>query len=397
MKNYNSRNSILFMLLAFVFNSCTETYPLLTNTFEEDLVVEATITNELKTQEIKISKTSKFENTTTTAETGAVVYITDNASNRYNFAEQSGTYISESEFQAVPGREYRLNIKTSNGKSYQSTVETMSPINPINDLNIAVETKDTITGVSIKVNSYDPKNSSKYYRFEYEETYKIITPHWSFNTAVVIPAKNAESNPQINLIPNSLNTRICYGSKKSTDIILTTTAELAEDRLNFPIRFISNKNYIISYRYSILVRQYIENLAAYSFYETLNKMSGSESVLSPKQPGFLNGNLKSVSNPNEKVIGFFDVASVSSKRVYFNYLDLFPGQAIPPYYIKCPVESVLFCFGLPLCNGNALATALENHSMTYSHQDGITYYIYPAPCGDCTTFASNIKPLFWEE
>lgn len=48
-------------MLTFIFNGCTETYPLLTNTYEEALVVEATITNELKNQEIKITKTSRLE------------------------------------------------------------------------------------------------------------------------------------------------------------------------------------------------------------------------------------------------------------------------------------------------------------------------------------------------
>ncbi|HEU4789157.1 MAG TPA: DUF4249 domain-containing protein, partial [Flavobacterium sp.] len=55
-------SNLFFLLLLFViFNSCTEPYILETNTYEEALVVEATITNELKKQEITLTKTSRFE------------------------------------------------------------------------------------------------------------------------------------------------------------------------------------------------------------------------------------------------------------------------------------------------------------------------------------------------
>jgi len=75
-------------------------------------------------------------------------------------------------------------------------------------------------------------------------------------------------------------------------------------------------------RYSIFVKQYVQNFAAHTFYQTLKDISGSESILSQTQPGFFAGNIKSDDNPNEKVIGFFDVSSVSNKRIFFNFSDL---------------------------------------------------------------------------
>ena len=45
----------------------------------------------------------------------------------------------------------------------------------------------------------------------------------------------------------------------------------------------------------------------------------------------------SVNNSNEKVLGFFDVSSVSSKRLFFNFREVFPSNLIPgpPYFIDC--------------------------------------------------------------
>ena len=56
---------ILLLVFSFIVNSCTEPYILETNTYEEALVVEATITNELKKQEITLTKTSRFEDAAT--------------------------------------------------------------------------------------------------------------------------------------------------------------------------------------------------------------------------------------------------------------------------------------------------------------------------------------------
>jgi len=379
--SYNK--TIVLLLICFIINSCTEPYKLETNTYEEALVVEATITNELKKQEITLTKTSRFEDKETQIEKGADVYITDDTGTQYNFKEESGKYISTTEFQAIPRKEYRLTITTSDGRSFISS----------NDLKAVVETKDSIRGVAIRVQNFDPTNTAKYYRYEYEETYKIIAPSWNLNKAIGIPAdpKNPRSEPTYSLVPNSPDTRICYNTKKSTEVLLTSTAELSDNHVDFNVRFLSNQNYIITERYSILVRQYVENLTSYSFYSTLKKLSGSGSLLSPNQPGFLNGNIKSINNPGDKIIGYFDVTSVSTKRIYFNYIDLFPGESPPPYYTDCTP----FCYGeVPQCShyGNPAEDVLL---------DKISYFDSPnwvnVPCGDCTVIGSNIKPPFWED
>lgn len=387
-----SFNKIIFLLLtSFIINGCTEPYILETNTYEEALVVEATITNELKKQEIIVSKTAQLEDKEIKTETGAIVYITDNTGLIYIFEEMSGKYVSKTEFQALPEREYQLSIITSDGRKFQSSTEKLAPINPIQDLKAFVETKDSIRGVAIHVYNYDPSEKAKYYRYKFEETYKIVAPYWTTQKAIVIPGPN----PTIQLIRNSIDTRVCYGSKNSTDFILTSTTGLNENRLDFTVRFISDQNYILSHRYSILVYQYVENLAAYTYYKTLKKISDSGTLLSPLQPGFFYGNIKSTTNPDDKVIGFFDVSSVTTKRMFFNYIDLFPNESLPPYYTECEELKMTFCDGAPDCNADDLIYGFTTNTLTYYRNLGNSYRVYNAPCGDCTTFASGVKPPFW--
>ena len=382
---------LIVLAITLQFASCTEPYALQTNTYEEVLVVQATITNEFKNQEIVLSKTAPLENKEVVLETGANVYISDDQGNQYNFDEIAGKYISENAFQIMPNTRYKLHINTSNGKSYESSAEFLPPLNPMQDVTATVETQDSIRGVTIHVDSFDPTGNSKYYRYEYEESYKIIAPEWSVQKAIVIPPTNPSSDGTIAYITNSPDTKVCYNTVISPNIMLANTSAFSEDRLHYSIRFLSDQNYIISHRYTILVRQYILSLASYNYYATLKKMSGSGSILSPLQPGFVNGNLSSLDNPNEKVVGYFDVTSVSTKRIYFNYADLFPFESLPPYITDCTP----FCYGeQPDCTHyppDAVIADINNGFITL-HSPNLWVN---SPCGDCTTFASNIKPTFW--
>lgn len=388
------QNKIYFiLLLSLIISSCTESFNLQSDTYEEALVVEATITNEFKKQEIKLTKTSRLEDEGLKIETGANVTVFDNKGNTFLFKEKSGKYISETEFKADPNTEYTLEITTSNGKKYKSSNEVLTTENQIESLTPAVVTDSKEgRGVQIKVHSFDPANTSKYYRYEYEETYKIVAPSWSGSKLAVVGPQKVE------IVSNSIDTRTCYSTKTSNDIILTSTANLQEDRVNFQVRFISDQNYIISHRYSILVRQYVQNLQSYTFRKTMKDISSSSSILSPKQPGFINGNIKCISNIDEKAIGFFEVSSVSSKRLFFNYSDLFPNEKLPPYFTDCDSEEYKFCFGLSIpvpCRGDELINRVNSNKVTFLNYEDPIYNVTKIECGDCTSFSSNVIPSFW--
>jgi hypothetical protein len=164
------------------------------------------------------------------------------------------------------------------------------------------------------------------------------------------------------------------------------------------------------HRYSILVKQYIQNLASYTYYNTLKTISGSDGILSQNQPGFFSGNITCTTNPNEKVVGFFDVSSVSSERIFFNFEDVFPDTLQPGYfydcYDNCTAEDIFTCPGVfnycfeftpfSSCTGNFVETALNvipQSLLFYSGPNPV--FLVPQPCGDCTTFSSNVVPPFW--
>ncbi|PXY45306.1 DUF4249 domain-containing protein [Flavobacterium hydrophilum] len=406
MKYFNKIS--LLLLLIFTITSCTEQYVFQNTDFESALVVEGTMTNELKNQTIRVSQVYQLDETGPKFETGANVYITDDQGNEYQFEEKDTVYESISAFKAEAGRKYQLKIRTKEGKNYTSDEQTLTTETKIDNITATVEKVGSESGVQINVNSFDPTNSSKYYRYEYAETYKIVAPVWSpLETSIQIsPAippdlengfPGAPASEYILISQRKKETETCFSTKKSEDILLNNTNDQSDDRVHFPIRFISDQNYIISHRYSIFVKQYVQNLAAYTYYKTLKDLSTSGSVLSPKQPGFFYGNIKSVENPTEKVIGYFEVSAVSSERIFFNYADLFPKKPLPPYYESdCEIKDYLDCPGDFPCRQAVLRSLIRTKSRTYvSLNEPWTYFMVKAACGDCTTFSSNIVPPFW--
>jgi hypothetical protein len=396
---------IIYLICLLLLFGCTEPYLLQTKDFEEALVIEATLTNELKIQEIKLSKTYKLEENGPEFVEDANIVIEDDLGTMYSFVEADEKYESTTAFQAIPGRKYKLTINVE-GKTYVSTPELLSSANPIQ----SIENNDInylgVRGVEIKVKAFDPTNSSKYYRYEYEETYKIIAPRWIANTVNI-----NTSTKMLIITPRTYEARVCYSTKKSDDILVYNTTNLSEDRVDYMVRFIPVSNPIIMHRYSILVKQYVQNLAAHTYYNTLKKIAkNTGSILSQNQPGFFSGNITCQTNPNEKVIGFFDVSTVSSQRIFFNFEDVFPNTMKPDYFYDC-FDNCLeaerlncpgvykYCFAPINCSGELVESYLNSNPQTFLFFSGPDDFslisLVPPPCGDCTTFSSNIIPPFW--
>ena len=392
-------NAIL--LGGLLMTTCVEEFEPETITFESALVVEATITDEMKTQEIFLSRTYAFEDEGPEAETNASVEVTDDQGTRYPFAEnEPGVYRSVAGFMANTDRSYTLNITTADNRSYSSTV-TELPASTNLDSVYAQRIVDNngVDGIAIYVDSFDPTGSSNNYRYTYEETFRIIAPSWKPDDLAVNDAIGV-GPCAVKIVPRENEQQTCYRTQKSTDIIQIQTDNFDEDRVSrFLIRFISNQDYIISHRYTILVRQLIQSDASYTFYETLNEFSGSESLFSSTQPGFLNGNVSSDSNESEKVLGFFDVATVNEERLFFNYEDFYPGEPLPPYVNPCmPSAPVISNEG-----GCVLRVQVEANIIRYLDlnpdpplNEG-PYLVVPRVCGDCTEIGSTEVPEFWTD
>lgn len=412
----------LIVLLLLLQLSCIEEFEPKSEVNEDTeqlasaLVVDGLLTDEFKRHKIILTRVFSFEEENPAPESGALVKIVSSMGAEQIFEEsEPGIYFSQTEFAAQEGEEYTLNIYTQSGDTYHSEKVTMPEKIAINNLRAYRVINDNgEDGVGIFLDNTSTTLKATYFRYEYEETYKIIAPKWDPFKLNVVRYEPCFVDPfVVEIIPWSDERRVCYSSNNSQRIIQTSSTDLENSAIdNFQVHFIASNNYIISHRYSINVKQYSQTQDAFSFYERLSDFSSSDNVFSQIQPGFFQGNMLSASNNGEeKVLGYFKVASVTSERLYFNYEDIFPGESLPPYAINCEtlgsprlIPRAYHCASTGVCDGNCESPLIEQilaGLITFAaekEEDFISpYFTLPSPCGDCTKLGSNIVPEFWIE
>ena len=421
-KNIYTVISILFLIIGTY--SCVEKYEPKTSVFESVLVVESTITNELKKQQVKLSRTIPIDSIIPDSEKDALVRIKTATGDVYDFTEvEAGLYESDVPFQAEPNVAYQLFITTASGESYQSTEEKITPIAPIENVYAERPNIEGTLGAQVYVDSQE-NPQAKYFRYEYEETYKIVTPFIITHDLILSDIEDAGTpflEYKMNVQPITIEKHICYDTAINSKLILSSLDNNISN-VGIPIRFLPSTDFMLRERYSILVRQYVQNINEYKFYKILSKFNGIGNLLSEIQKGYILGNIKNVNNAKDNVVGFFGVDSYSEKRIYSNYNDFSFEKS--DYFVYCTNESFVNFTDNPLdyeelgcqpCNPQVLnereiifdaARGFYNNPELLNWWFGIDSHgnsyvrmisFVKSECGNCSTFASNVRPDFWQD
>ena len=393
LKNIKER-VILGISLLCILTACIDPYEPKTEMFESVLIVDATITDELKTQKITISETYRLEERRDTVNfvNNARVSVNASSGETFNFlAAGNGEYRSETPFQAIMGESYRLEV-TADNEIYESTLEQISGSSQLDSLYVESNTGyNGLPGAAILVNNKSDTRS--YYRYTYEETYKIVSPYVRDKDLAVI---YYDEGYDFELVPTTKEEEICYNTLESREIVVANTEGVANNNYSgLLIKFLNFRDSKIFHRYSILVKQLNISSEAFNYFETSNELAGNDNVFSQKQPGFLQGNLSSVENENRKIVGYFSVASVDSKRIFFNYTDVLDIDQRPSLIRNCekfrPISDSLKTF-----IENDEIKYLENYNSIPADNYGAgPYLVVFTRCRDCTVYGTNVKPEFW--
>lgn len=433
-----SMQRILVIVSLLVLCSCID--ELETTVFSQAqlpdiLIVEATLTDEVKYQEVMLSRLDSLvdleidsvfnpfipdrniDRDLVNHVENASVSISVSNGTSISFSESSpGTYLSNQAFAAEDGLEYQLNINTDEGRSFVSKAMKIEGRSTISSLYAERMVSDLgETGIGIFVDTDRVSGNTQNLRFTYNETYKIIAPNWSplqFKLTDYDPCALPEVTYNLEIVERSEETRVCYGYDASNTVIQNQLEVTENGKLQaFMVKFIAQEDYKISHRYSIEVNELVSSAESYGFYDQLKNFSQNANLFSQVQPGQLGGNIAESNGSQDGVVGFFDVVSVSKQRLFFNYEDYFPDEALPEYPIDCGLHSspethVSFCFS-GLVSNTCPQSIIERVDLgTISYVDINSEnigtcpgpYIYVAtPCGDCTKLGSNVVPEFWVE
>lgn len=432
-------NTLLLLVATVIIFSCVDELDFSTVRESSEkglLVVEGTLTDELKHQKVYLSRSDiRLDLETDTiynpfiplgigprdsvnVEQNASVRVIGSGGNNFGFVEaQAGTYLSEQPFALQQGSTYRLEITTSDGKEYVSEPLEINAASEITDVYAERIVNDLgIEGIAIYVDSEPTNGLPTNYRYVYEETYKIIAPAWDDEDFLLTnydPCALPEPTYDLEIVPRTVQNRVCYNTVQSNTISQVSTAGNATPGVDrFLVRFIDRDDFIISHRYSILVKQLVQSIEGYSFYETLKKFSETENLFSQIQPGALVANVKRKDGSLENVLGFVEAVGISERRIFFDYVDFFPGEELPPYPFNCgehssPESHRSYCASGPDGGNPCPQSIIERVNLgliTHTGNNDENIGTCPGPykyvariCGDCTLLGENVVPEFWTE
>ncbi|MEW7277362.1 DUF4249 domain-containing protein [Aquimarina sp. 2201CG1-2-11] len=391
--------------LSVLLSNCVEPFEPKLEDFENFLVVNSTVTNQVKHHQVFLSRTFKFEENVFVKEKGATVKVIEDGVKEYIFEEVSeGVYQSVEEFGCLPNKEYQLSITTINGNTYESEKETLPDNVPIQEVYPkSILDDDNEDAIGVFVNTIVPKEKSKYYRYEFEETYRYTARFWvpddiEIKDTVVLPSTNFG----LELETRSDDFISCYITNSSNTTLINNASSLQEGAIaSFLVKLIEIDDIRIEDRYSILVKQFAQTKEAHTFYEQLKIFSESENLFSQVQPGFITGNIIPNGDNDDPVIGYFEVSTVSEKRIFFDRKDVAKAGA-PKYRESCEIivlkqnteEFETFDNFLERLRATVRGNSLVFHS--WKIEDAIVNFVR-RPCGDCTAKGERFPPDYWED
>jgi hypothetical protein len=394
-----------FTLLVLVI-SCKVAYqPPVTKAPSNYLVVEGTVNSNNGSTDstfFKLSRTVTIGSVTSNPELHAQVIIEDGQNYSFTLKDLGKGIYAAGALGIDNTKKYRVRIKTSDGKVYLSDLESVGYTPPIDSIGLTLLNN----GIQIYVNTHNPNDNTRYYRWEFTEDWKFRT---AYNSQLI------SNGARIVTRTPDQQVNVCWGHDASTGIILGSSAKLTHDVIyQAPITPIAATSEKIEERYSILLKQYALTAGAFAFWDQLRKNTENLGSIFDAQPSQISGNIHCVTNPAEQVFGYISVTDVQSKRVYINKnTSNIPASFQPDAWTKCVLPDTVLDQQPPsghaylitakdlLPIGSAYIPVLEAMfkivgpfppTNTFNTHG---YLAEPAFCVDCTTRGVTKKPSFW--
>ncbi|WP_428331175.1 DUF4249 domain-containing protein [Mucilaginibacter sp.] len=387
---------IIFLCTVFLltFYACRKPYtPTVVSTSARYLVVEGLINSGGDSTVIKLSRTIKLNSTTQIAETGARVAVEDQSLNQVNLTETvAGTYRTQN-LNLIAGAKYRIHIYTATNKQYVSDFIENKITPPID----SISSQALTSGVQFYVSSHDPANQTHYYRWDYDETWTYFSLERSQYIYV---------NHQVLFrSPDSLVSTCYRFANPSNSFYVGNSSKLSADVIyKAPLGYVAASTGRLNHVYCLHVKQYAITEDAYTYWSSLKKNTEQLGSIFDPEPSTITGNIHSMSDPKEIVIGFISVSTTTDKRLFLSGRSLpiqLPRVVGPPFADQCADISILFAptatlnerLEHSLLSGDTLLTIPIVDRITHIQ---LGYAAATKICVDCRVAGgTTVKPPYW--
>ena len=409
---------LVVILLVFIgFYSCLEPFNATVGDNASGLlVVDGLISNKNTSHSVKLTRSVANIDQHVIPVTDALVVIEDDLGFKTALTEiDSGKYETDTcNFQGIPGKIYTLYVRTKEGEEYRSTPCLMKPSSHIDSIfivpgkDLSTETDRQYNGIGIYVSGNVTSDEIKYLRWSYKEDWKFSVPFYPDE----IPSSEGGWEPYI-------SNRDCWKSAVSSNVLLYSfNDQTGQNIIGKKLYFLNSQtsDRLVS-RYSTLIEQYSISKEEYEFWRKLEQSTSGVGNIFGEQPFSITGNMKNINNSDEDVLGYFQVAGYTSKRIYISYREMYNLRLpIKNSFNNCQVDSFILkdLNKLALENGTPQFKNMYDIYNRFVLNDGsfyeLAYSIYDASgitviglglsserCTDCSLSGDTEKPDYWKD
>ncbi len=385
------------LLLAVLLNGCLEPFnPEVKESNKDFLVVDGQVTDLPGPYQVKISKTSSV-NDDSQPISGINITIEDDQGITETLEEVSNGIYQTRNLQGEIGKSYRLNF-TYEGDQFQSSWEAIEASPQIDSIYYQGEVRETtdplvdVIGLQFFVDNSGTEDGARYFRYEWEETWRIGVQWPAFFDYV--------GNDTIQ--PVAVQKHTCWRYDDPSGINLGSTLGLTENRLSrHKLGFITGKGERFTRRYSILVKQFTLDEDEFLFWKNLQESNGELGSIFDRQPASVSSNIKNLSDPSNIVLGYFSASGTLEKRIF-----------IAPNQVPHPLPRMPMCQELDTLLKSDFGPLYEEELLDRLRNKVFFQFLFSPfggiepvgallsqpSCADCTLKGGVLeKPEFWEE
>lgn len=311
---------ILFTL-QIILAGCIDRLDFFGDTVEGELVIYGLLTDTDEPQKVTISRTNTLGRTPIGEDRASVVLLNERG-NRFRYtAMGNGVYLLP-DFKGVPGETYSLEVIVDR-TLYFSSEQTMPTVSAQDSISFAFGREPFRTSVeeavfTVSANSIIPEGEAPaFFRWTAEETYQWIRTTLPCTGLCPPPPDPCYISDRMD--PNRIN--LFDGVSSRSREINQVVAKRVVDNSFLGFLHVSLKQHSITRE-------------AYEYWRRINLIVNNQGSLFDVPPAPVFGNFTRIGNPEEGVLGFFEVAKVSYTRKF-----VFPADV--PFFLSRPCDFVV--------------------------------------------------------
>ena len=237
--------------------------------------------------------------------------------------------------------------------------------------------------VDIEVSTHTDGDETLYCKWNYDENWE--SPSY-YQPSLRYDRKTARL---IDLTEEEKVERSCCWSEAHSSYVLIANTERLKDNIisKFVVNKIAPTDTRVRGLYSINIVQRALDKEAYSYWAELQRNMQSTGGIFSAQPTELKGNIVSLSNPSEDVIGYISVTTTTEKRVFIDWSE------IKFFSTGCSLN--LIDAGDKIMMTNYYRQRYVPVSYSEALGEKVKAFWTVLQCADCRSYSNSTKPDFW--